>query len=66
LWFDTTKAQGELGWEPQHSNASAVIESYQWFLEHRAELTDAPDDTHGSHHQSPVKLGLLRVLQRLP
>jgi nucleoside-diphosphate-sugar epimerase len=66
LWFDTTKAQAELGWEPHHSNASAVIESYQWFLEHRAELDDPSSGSHGSHHQSPVKLGLLKVLQRLP
>ena len=32
LWFDTTKAQTELGWTPTHSNASMVIESYEWFL----------------------------------
>jgi nucleoside-diphosphate-sugar epimerase len=62
LWFDTTKAQTELGWEPRHSNASAVIESYEWFLQHRADLADRA----GSHHQSPVKLGLLNILKRLP
>jgi nucleoside-diphosphate-sugar epimerase len=62
LWFDTTKARTELGWEPRHSNASAVIESYDWFLAHR----DEPGATERSHHQSPVKLGLLEVLKRLP
>jgi hypothetical protein len=62
LWFDTTKARTELGWEPRHSNASAVIESYDWFLAHR----DEPGATGRSHHQSPVKLGLLGVLKRLP
>jgi nucleoside-diphosphate-sugar epimerase len=62
LWFDTTKAQSELGWQPTHTNASAVIESYEWFLDHRATLEGA----HRSHHQSPVKLGLLKVLKRLP
>lgn len=62
LWFDTTKARTELGWEPQHSNASAVIESYEWFLQNRDSLADGS----GSHHQSPVKLGLLKVLKRLP
>lgn len=61
LWFDTTKAQSELAWKPRHSNASAVIESYEWFLAHRDSLP-----TSGSHHQSPVRLGLLRVLQRIP
>lgn len=62
LWFDTSRAQEELGWTPEHSNASMVIESYRWFLEHR-------DDQGGegrSHHQSPVRLGALRVLRRLP
>ncbi len=62
LWFDTTRARTELGWEPRHSNASAVIESYEWFLAHR----DEPGAAKRSHHQSPVKLGLLEVLKRLP
>ena len=60
LWFDTTKARTELGWEPTHSNASALIESYEWFLQHRGDAA-----TGGSHHQSPVPLGMLRVLKRL-
>ena len=37
LWFDTTQARTELGWEPRHSNASMVIESYDWFLAHRGD-----------------------------
>lgn len=59
LWFDTTRAQRELGWMPQHSNASMVIESYEWFRAHRDELGE------GSHHQSPVRLGVMRALKRL-
>jgi dTDP-D-glucose 4,6-dehydratase len=62
LWFDTAKARAELGWEPRYSNASAVMESYDWFIAHR----DEPDSAQRSHHQSPVKLGLLEVLKRLP
>jgi nucleoside-diphosphate-sugar epimerase len=61
LWFDTAKARDELGWEPRHSNRSMVIESYEWFLANRATLSET-----GSHHQSPVPLGLLRVLKWLP
>jgi nucleoside-diphosphate-sugar epimerase len=61
LWFDTSKAHSELGWQPQHSNASMLIESYDWYLAHRATL-----GTGGSHHQSPVRLGLLKVLRKLP
>lgn len=62
LWFDTSRAQEELGWVPQHSNASMVIESYRWFLEHRDDMTSEGR----SHHQSPVRLGALRLLRRLP
>jgi len=60
LWFDTTRARTELGWTSTRSNAEMLIESYEWFLAHRREL----DETHGSHHQSPVPLGLLRLLSR--
>lgn len=62
LWFDTTRAERELGWSSTQSNAEMLIESYEWFLEHRRQL----DHTRGSHHQSPVALGLLRALKRLP
>lgn len=62
LYFDITKARTELGWEPKHSNVSMLIESYEWFLEHREQL----GATGGSHHQSPVRPGLLRVLKMLP
>src|SRR5207237_5779463 len=50
LFFDVTKARTELGWEPRHSNASMLIESYDWYLAHRDSLGS------GSHHQSPVRL----------
>jgi hypothetical protein len=39
-----------------------VIESYRWFLEHR----DDPETYGKSHHQSPVRLGALKLLRRLP
>src|SRR5712671_1859052 len=35
LHFDVTRARTELDWEPRHSNASMIIESYEWFLAHR-------------------------------
>ena len=61
LWFDVTRARAELGWEPQHSNVSMVIESYEWFLAHRDELEHAQR----SHHQSPAPPGVLRLLKRV-
>jgi len=39
-----------------------VIESYEWFLEHRGDGEGAAR----SHHQSPVRPGLLRALKALP
>jgi hypothetical protein len=62
LWFDTTKAREELDWEPRHSNAAMVVESYDWFLAHRDELAAAGR----SQHQSLPRAGLLSVLKRLP
>lgn len=62
LWFDTTKAREELGWAPSHSNASMVIESYEWFLAHR----DALGGDGRSRHQSPARMGLLKLLKWLP
>ncbi len=61
LWFDTSRARRELGWEATRSNSSMLIESYEWFLQHRDELAVGG----GSHHQSPVRLGALRLLKRL-
>lgn len=61
LWFDVTKARAELEWAPVHSNESMVIESYDWFLKHRDELSALT----GSRHQSLAQLGVLRVLKRL-
>jgi nucleoside-diphosphate-sugar epimerase len=62
LYFDVTKARTELDWEPRHSNSSMVIESYEWFLAHRHDS----DGESRSHHQSPVRPGLLRALKALP
>ena len=62
LFFDVTKARTELGWEPRHSNASMLIESYEWFLQHRADT-----DVEGrSRHRSPVPPGVVKLLRYLP
>jgi nucleoside-diphosphate-sugar epimerase len=62
LWFDTTKAQDQLGWKPRHSNAEMVVESYEWFLAHREALGAAGR----SHHQSPARMGVLKLIKHLP
>lgn len=61
LYFDCSKAQSELDWEATRSNAEMMIESYDWFCAHRDSL-----DAGGSAHQSPAKMGALKVLEYLP
>ena len=57
LWFDTSKAEAELGWKAEYSNNEMICESYDWFLANRGSLS-----THGvSHHKSTVKQGVLSV-----
>ena len=63
LYFDTTRARVDLGWEPSRSNVEMVIESYEWFVAHRDQLGNGAA---GSHHQSPVRLGVLEALKHLP
>ena len=60
LYFDITKAATELGWEPTHSNASMLIESYEWFLADRDGLARRRA---GRTTSRPVRPGLLRVLE---
>jgi nucleoside-diphosphate-sugar epimerase len=58
LWFDTTRAERELGWQPAHGNASMLIESYEWWRAHRDELGAG-----ASAHRSPVRAGALKALR---
>ncbi len=62
LHFDTTRAKEELGWRPTYSNGEMLIESYEWFLSHQDEIAAGG----GSHHKSPVPLGVLKLLKRWP
>lgn len=62
LWFDIGHTEEDLGWRAHHSNIAMLNESYDWFLAHRGELAASA----GSRHQSPARLGLLRLLKRLP
>jgi len=59
LWFDIEHARTALGWQPQFSNAEAMIDSYDWFLSHRDDMTSPT----ASHHRSTAKQGALRALK---
>lgn len=57
MWFDTAKAEAELGWTATASNEDMLIETYDWYLANRASLGGGGR----SHHRSPVREGALRV-----
>lgn len=44
--FVSTEKIVALGWQPKYSNAEALIRSYQWYLDHKAELAGATGTTH--------------------
>jgi nucleoside-diphosphate-sugar epimerase len=55
FYFDTAKAERELGFVPSLSNRAMLIDAYDWHVVHEA--------TSGrSAHQRPLRRGLLRLL----
>ena len=54
------KARGLLAWEPRLSNVETLCATYDWYLEHRAELRDA-----GLTHRVPWDQRALGVLRRV-
>ncbi|MBK7579903.1 MAG: NAD-dependent epimerase/dehydratase family protein [Myxococcales bacterium] len=63
MYFDITSTSERLSWTPKYSNAEMIAESYDWYVEHREEVLTREG---ASHHRSPVKLGVLKLLERLP
>jgi nucleoside-diphosphate-sugar epimerase len=63
LFFDISRTSRELGWQPRWSNHEMITQSYDWYVEHRAEVLSRRD---ASHHRSAVKLGILKLLEILP
>lgn len=62
LYFDISKAQRELGFQPRFSNEVMMIDSYDWYLKNREDVLAAKG---GSHHRSAVKQGVLGLVKRL-
>jgi nucleoside-diphosphate-sugar epimerase len=60
-FVDVSRAEELLGWKPRRSNADALIETYDWYLEHRHEL--ARDG--GVTHRVPWNQRALGVLKRI-
>lgn len=63
MYFDIESTKQAVGWQPKFSNAEMIADSYDWYVAHREEVLSR----HGaSHHRSPVKLGVLKLLEKLP
>ncbi|HKI98979.1 MAG TPA: NAD-dependent epimerase/dehydratase family protein [bacterium] len=60
MYFDISRAQAELGWQPRYSNEEMFEETYRWYVAHRDEVLSA---TAASHHRSPMRQGVLALLK---
>ncbi|SRR5260221_1393904 len=63
MYFVMAETKKTLGWEPRYSNAEMIAESYDWYVAHRDQVLARKD---ASHHRSPVRLGVLKLLELLP
>ena len=64
FFFDLAKPKAKLGFAPRFSNEEMLIESYDWYVAHREDVLGRSDVQ--SLHRSPVKRGILRLLEYLP
>jgi nucleoside-diphosphate-sugar epimerase len=64
MFFDLAKAKDKLGYRAKKSNDEMFAESYDWYLAHRSEVLGRAGPA--SHHRSPVKKGILKLLEYLP
>jgi nucleoside-diphosphate-sugar epimerase len=55
IWFDTAKAESELGWHATSSNMDMLIEAFDWYLANQAVVGDEGR----SPHRRPVREGAL-------
>lgn len=62
MWFDTSKARAELGFQPRFSNIDMFCQSYDWYVAHREETLAKRS---GSPHNTAVKQRALRLLPSL-
>jgi nucleoside-diphosphate-sugar epimerase len=63
MFFDVEPVKAALGWRATRSNDEMLAESYDHYLAHREAILRR----HGaSRHRSPVRFGVLRLLELLP
>ena len=61
MWFDLEHLREQLDWTPTWSTDDMFAQSYDWFLQHRAQAAD----TEASHHRRTAKQGALQVVKRM-
>lgn len=63
MFFDIRPAKEALAWTPSKGNEEMFVESYEDYVAHRDEVLTRRD---ASRHRSPVKKGILKMLDYLP
>jgi nucleoside-diphosphate-sugar epimerase len=63
MHFDLAPVKDALGWRATRSNDEMLIESYDHYLDHREEVLRRRG---ASRHRSPIRFGVLRLLEYLP
>lgn len=61
FFFDIKKEITELNWHPKFSNDEMFRQSYDWYLSNRKSLSS---DKNISHHRSPLKQGVLKLVKK--
>jgi len=63
MYFDLRAVKAALSWRATRSNEEMLIESYDYYVGHRAEILRRRG---ASRHRSPIAFGALRLLELLP
>ena len=62
MYFDVTKVQKTLGWQPKYSNFEMFQEGYDWYVDNRKMILQS---NFTSPHKSAVKQGILSLVGKL-
>jgi nucleoside-diphosphate-sugar epimerase len=63
MFFDTSALTEQLGWKSRFSNEEMFIDSYDYYVDNRDEILRRRG---ASHHRSPLRMGILKLLEYLP
>lgn len=60
-YVDISKAQRQLGWQPQRSNREAMVAAYRWYHAHKGEFAGRT----GTTHTVPWNQRVLKLLRKV-